>query len=63
MSDYIMGCRNGRDEYISELIRCQDCKYYCGNRTCGNTYAMVVPTEYDYCSKAERKNESNTHER
>lgn len=37
------------------MIHCKYCKYYGGNRTCGNPYGMVVPTDYSYCSQAVRK--------
>ena len=60
MSDYIMGCRNGRDEYISELIRCRDCKHY--DYENGERWSFCRILECDtpetgFCYMAERKEE------
>ena len=68
MSEYIMkSTNNGWGEYVSELIRCKDCKYNIDG-CCDHTgiYQMISgdligvyfePTEDFYCELAERKEE------
>ena len=60
MSEYIMkSTSNGWGEYVGELIRCKDCKYYadeCCDRYADETLGYVHSTqEYGYCWVAERK--------
>lgn len=49
----------GKDK-LQELIRCKDCKYYFreGHVRCWNIRGMHYPVEpYEFCSRAERKEE------
>lgn len=63
MNEYIMrSTSNGWGEYVSELIRCKDCKFFSARSEYGHGLCDVhcngvgeceVVNENDYCSKAE----------
>ena len=42
-------------EQVGELIRCKDCKAFNGLNCVRNN--MIAVRSYDYCSRAERKEE------